>query len=305
MRDVRSVGIVSLLVCFAACASSGTSDTSSPTRSVPDAGAPDATAASVGSDSGASTIEADSSVQPTADAEGDAGSADDAGDAADGDAPPNPLTASWCFRALEGPVPGPDYDQFHPIIQEQCAGTHQQNITGVQKIVFLGDSITTGTPPTLPTDWYKTRLSVSLGAKFGTTDVSDCSKWGSKTIDLMDPAGYQQIEKCFPDAVETKTTLVIMTIGGNDIDNWASHQMDAPTATAAADTAVGYLRDAVSWASLIRSASRMARTSSSRTSTSTPTLRATCCRVRRRRWQASNRTGPRVRRRSCISRSSS
>ena len=77
--------------------------------------------------------------------------AEDAASDAVPDADPDPLTASWCFRGqLDPERPGPDYDQFSPVIGSHCLGTNHQDIRGVQKLVFVGDSVTKGTPPTLP-----------------------------------------------------------------------------------------------------------------------------------------------------------
>src|SRR5687768_12919605 len=64
-------------------------------------------------------------------------------------AQPPALTAAECFKDLQGSVKGPDYDKVKPTLAPSCAGTHHQTITGVEKVVFLGDSITVGTPPTI------------------------------------------------------------------------------------------------------------------------------------------------------------
>jgi lysophospholipase L1-like esterase len=197
------------------------------------------------------------SAAPVATSGPDAGGAKDAAmaieagpDVAQEDAAPidaGPLTASACFADLAGPVQGPDYDQFKPVIQSQCAGTHQQQIAGVEKLVFVGDSITTGTPPNLPNQIYRTILANDLVQKFGPLDISDCSAWGARMRDLLDPSGKEQLLHCLPNAVEQKRTLVIMTMGGNDIASWAKDNLDVATATAAADDAATLLRQAVAW----------------------------------------------------------
>jgi lysophospholipase L1-like esterase len=167
-------------------------------------------------------------------------------DAASEDAAP-PLTASSCFADLVGSVKGPDYDQFHPVIQAQCAGTHHQQIKSVEKLVFVGDSITTGTPPNLPNQIYRTILANQLTKKFGALEIVDCSAWGARMIDLLDSNGKQQLAKCLPNSVEQKRTLVVMTMGGNDIGAWAKDDLDMSAANAAADAAAALLRDAVAW----------------------------------------------------------
>ena len=157
-----------------------------------------------------------------------------------------PLTAKECFKDLAGPVAGPDYDQFKPTIAQSCAGTHHQNITGVEKLVFLGDSITVGTPPTSPTDFYSVRLTKALEAKFGSSlEVASCAGWGAETNDLLD--NDKQLAKCFPNETESKRTLVVMTMGGNDEHSWAKDKITAAQAMTEAQTTADNLRAAINW----------------------------------------------------------
>src|SRR5262249_1051614 len=98
---------------------------------------------------------------------------------------------------------------------------------GVEKLVFLGDSITTGTPPTLPADFYRTLVTAAMQTKFGASiEIKDCSKWGARTEDLLESTAHQ-IATCFAD-VEPKKTLVVMTLGGNDMN---AYNKDAATDT--------------------------------------------------------------------------
>src|SRR3990170_2334213 len=73
---------------------------------------------------------------------------------AGGDAAPPDAGASIrdrCFPGLGDPAKGlPDYDQFGTVVGAHCDGTNHQDIAGVDKVVFLGDSITEGTPPNTP-----------------------------------------------------------------------------------------------------------------------------------------------------------
>lgn len=140
---------------------------------------------------------------------------------------------------------GPDYDQFHPTILPSCAGTHHQSISGIQRVVFLGDSITTGTPPSLPSQIYRAILSQYLLTKFGPIDITDCSQWGAHVGDLQ--SGQNQFAKCFPNEVETRKTLVVMTNGGNDVASWVKDGLDADAAMSAADSAIAELRTAIHW----------------------------------------------------------
>jgi lysophospholipase L1-like esterase len=162
------------------------------------------------------------------------------------DAPDGPLTAAVCFQALAGSVQGPDYDQFKPVIAKSCAGTHHQAIAGIERLVFLGDSITEGTPPTLPNQYYRSIVTTEVQKRFPGVAVSNCAAWGARTDDFLQ--GKDQIPQCFPSAAETsKKTLVVMTMGGNDIANWAKNGMTTAQATVAADAAAKLLRDAVLW----------------------------------------------------------
>lgn len=165
-------------------------------------------------------------------------------DAADLDAPRSAIET--CFPPpADASKPHPNYDQFHPIVNSDCTGTNYQQITGVERVVFLGDSITTGTPPTLPTDFYRSRVANEMRAKFGLfIDVQDCSGWGARTDDFQD-----QIHACFSD-VETRKTLIVMTMGGNDMSSIAKDAAagDTPTLTMTkVDQALQGLEDAVTW----------------------------------------------------------
>jgi lysophospholipase L1-like esterase len=160
--------------------------------------------------------------------------------------PPTPTTIKECFKSIEGAIVGPDYDQYGPKVGKNCSGTRQQTITGVEKLVFLGDSVTKGTPPTLPWDFYQARVTNAVKQKFGANiEVADCSKWGARTDDFLD--GGNQIPQCFPTGVENKKTLVVMTMGGNDINAWQGDKLDAQGAYDAATEAAKLMGDALHW----------------------------------------------------------
>ncbi len=152
-------------------------------------------------------------------------------------------TAKKCFPDFLGPIVYVNYDQFNPVINSTCTGTNHQDIQGVQRLVFLGDSITTGTPPTTTAQFYRTILTNNMKKKFGSNlAVQDCSKWGARDGDL---AG--QIQQCFPTTPEQKKTLTVFTMGGNDLADMAGKKEDVQTATAQADQAIADLRSAVTW----------------------------------------------------------
>lgn len=172
---------------------------------------------------------------------------DASGDAAI-DAPRSAIET--CFPpAPSGTKPHPNYDQFHPTVNSQCTGTNYQTITGVERVVFLGDSITTGTPPSLPTEFYRSRLANAMRAKFGLLiDVADCSNWGARTDDFLGPP-HEQIQHCFG-AVEPRRTLIVMTMGGNDMSAITKDATAGDTPAQSmmkVDVALQQLEQAVAW----------------------------------------------------------
>lgn len=165
---------------------------------------------------------------------------------------------------------GPDYDQYNPVIGSHCMGTNHQAIAGVERVVFLGDSITVGTPPTLSGDYYRTQLADKLADKYGLAkpnflwqtvnfidgvtivresgDFASCAKWGARVDDLN--LDNQQITDCIGADKLDKRTLVVMTMGGNDI---ASITKDAANGATPLDlqnkaaTMVDTMRNAIAW----------------------------------------------------------
>lgn len=202
----------------------------------------------------------------------DAGRPDDGGPPDDGN-DPGPLTAAQCLADLlpESGVPPVDYDQFHPVLGSHCKGTNHQDITGVERVVFVGDSITTGTPPTGGADWYRNRLADALAERFGleapgilwrnldmvngvvlqrhSGDFSCCAKFGARTDDLTDDP-HRQMVTCNPPDLREKRTLIVMTIGGNDIFKWAQDMVDGvavETLWTKAEKAVEDLEKSIRW----------------------------------------------------------
>jgi lysophospholipase L1-like esterase len=187
----------------------------------------------------------------------DGGGPPDAAATADAPIPPPPpdaapdagLTiAELCFPGIGDPSqPGPNYDQFHPTVGAHCAGTNHQDITGVQKVVFLGDSITEGTPPSWPWEYYREVLAGQLRQHYGSAlEVAECAAWGARADDLLLPP-HQQIHECFP-GPEPKTTLIVMTVGGNDMNAFLEDAVagDTPEQTMAkVDAMLGLFEDAI------------------------------------------------------------
>lgn len=156
-----------------------------------------------------------------------------------------PEVKPGCLPGLSRIPDGPNYAPFQPVLGSHCHGTNHQQIASVEKVVFLGDSVTAGTPPTLPHQFYSTLVAANLIARFGLVEVANCARWGAHTSDLLSDKG--EIAHCFPSGVESKRTLIVMTVGGNDISTWASKNLSVPEAMVQADAAAQALRDAVVW----------------------------------------------------------
>jgi lysophospholipase L1-like esterase len=175
-----------------------------------------------------------------------------------------------CFSDIYDPsTPGPEYDSFDPTVGSHCYGTDHQDITGVERVVFIGDSITVGSPPTPKDDFYRSRLADELASRFGleapsgvwkaynpfagtaavrtSGDFWSCAKWGARTDDLMQD--NSQLSDCFPEEERDKHTLVILTIGGNDVASFTKSGATAPYDETQAKVAeyVQLLREAVEW----------------------------------------------------------
>ena len=110
----------------------------------------------------------------------------------------------------------------------------------------FGDSVTAGTPPTELDDQYRAVLSRGLMERFGADLViDDCSRLGARTDDYLD----DQIPECFPD-VETRTTLVVATNGGNDLFAAAEAVLEGGSdadGLAVLSRAVDYHEQALQW----------------------------------------------------------
>jgi hypothetical protein len=154
-----------------------------------------------------------------------------------------PTTAAECFADHSYPVQ-PDYDQFGPIIGSHCVGTNHQDITGVERVVFVGDSVTAGSPPTASADFFRTVLSDKLSQKFPGVQIDNCSVFGAKANDLL--SGDNQIANCFP-GPEPLTTLVVMTLGGNDVIEWPQVPFTQQEAEADALTIASNFRAGIEW----------------------------------------------------------
>ncbi len=151
--------------------------------------------------------------------------------------------ATACFSEHNYPIPA-EYEQFGPTFGSHCLGTNHQDITGVERLVFLGDSITQGTFPTGTADFYRTVLADRLTQKFPGLVVDECAVNGARVGDLL--MGDMQIAECFP-GPEPRKTLVVMTMGGNDYRRWPEDMLSQAEAEADAVAIAATFREAIEW----------------------------------------------------------
>jgi len=173
-----------------------------------------------------------------------------------------------CFPMFDDPEAiGPVYDPLEPVIADHCHGTNHQDIEDVELVVFLGDSVTVGTPNlehllsidnqhfyrNLLAEWLTDHFDLAQGWNWGlwkmydyfsgkggameSGDFLNCSKWGARTDDLLEGGG--QIQDCFPDGGSDKRTLFVFTMGGNDIAKITQEGGEASPE----EVAAGYLKE--------------------------------------------------------------
>ncbi len=160
--------------------------------------------------------------------------------------------ADRCFPGIGDTAKGlPDYDQFDPKIAHHCQGTDHQDIVDVERLVFLGDSVTAGTPPTTIPQLYRSIVEADVKERFGDeVIVENCAVYGARTDDLLlEP--NKQILECLgeTDPIDERT-LVVMTIGGNDMFAFAEDMRDGASGAevlAEVENAADLMHDAISW----------------------------------------------------------
>ncbi len=169
---------------------------------------------------------------------------------------------------VNGGHPGADYSMFADVpLGSHCQGTNQQDITEIERIVFLGDSVTVGTPPSGANQFFRNIVAEGLAEKFeleppvtgwqnantlsGTAGLMEsgafasCAHYGDQNNDLLG-----QLEQCFPPEDRTQRTLVVFTMGGNDASVIAQAHLagESPAETLArVDAMVAAHDDAVKW----------------------------------------------------------
>ena len=147
-------------------------------------------------------------------------------------------TYAECFPHIIEGFGNPYTDIEAYPLDETCAGTHRQEFSEIEHVVFLGDSITVGTYPTPNDEFYRSILAKKLAAHYQITpptedwyrvdydtgqaesirsgDFSSCAALGARTRELFTRS--QQLETCFTEDLYDKKILVIMTMGGNDLN---------------------------------------------------------------------------------------
>lgn len=134
---------------------------------------------------------------------------------------PNAPLAERCFGEVGAGGDGavPEYDSMGLVVPRHCMGTDHQDIVDLDRVVFLGDSITAGTWPTPVEGYYRNLLVASLQEELGhPLETQDCSRYGARVDDLM--RDDDQIIECLGDpsaAADSRATLVVFTTGGNDM----------------------------------------------------------------------------------------
>lgn len=152
-------------------------------------------------------------------------------------APPiEPLSYETCYPHLVSQVDN-IYGENEISFGDTCYGTNNQSPQTIERVVFLGDSVTVGTFPTEAQDFYRTRLAEKLVETYGLTppepdwlevdygegltkiqesgSFASCAKLGARMDDLMED--NTQVESCLPIDQRDKSTMVVMTMGGNDL----------------------------------------------------------------------------------------
>ncbi len=159
---------------------------------------------------------------------------------------PSLSLAENCWTDIDSDAAGfPGYETLG-VVPGSCSGSNHQDIQNIERVVFLGDSVTVGTPPTGLDDVYRAVVSRGLIERFGEDLViDDCSVFGARTDDYL----RDQVPQCFPE-VENRRTLVIATNGGNDLFAAAEAVLDGGSEAdglAVLERAVQYHEEALHW----------------------------------------------------------
>ncbi len=154
------------------------------------------------------------------------------------------VTSNDCFADIQDGLIVWDYDVQGITTGSHCHGTNHQDIQGIERIVYLGDSIMNGTPPTPSAEFVRTQLDTALKTKFPGVETKSCAVNGARNDDLM----KSQIPNCFGDAdVRNVKTLTLVISGGNDIAAIARDKPELAAAQAEANGYVDVMREAITY----------------------------------------------------------
>ena len=198
----------------------------------------------------------------------DSGDPDD-GSSSDEDRPQTDLYGDCFSGFMDADFELPDYDAAGATIGSHCLGTDHQDIGHIERVVFIGDSVTLGTPPADSSTWYRNRLAERLAERYGLEepdwvwqgvdpisgkpltnfdgDFGVCAWWGARTDDLLETS---QLPDCLPEETRDLETLVVITAGGNDVFKAIQSLSEGPSPdelAEATDQWVTYMREALEW----------------------------------------------------------
>ncbi len=225
MRRLCALAAIAALSALTACGDEA-SDTPADTGAGSDAG----------SDAGADAGGTDAATPDAAGADVGTDTAIDTG--ADTEVPLEGYAA--CYPEFPESV-GVDIDPLGVTVGDHCLGTAHQDFDGIERVVFLGDSITAGAGGA-GGNAYRDLLTTWLQDTYPDVVVDDCSRGGAVNGDLLD----SQIPSCFAEP-ESRRTLVVFTSGGNDVVGLAFEKAPLDQAAPVIDGIVDELRDALAW----------------------------------------------------------
>lgn len=166
---------------------------------------------------------------------------------------------------------GDPYDNIDAYpLEQSCSGTNIQTVEDIEHVIFIGDSVTVGTYPTPTEEFYRSILTNKLAQQYQLTlpqeewfrvdyetgqsqvlrsgDFSSCARLGARTRELFSRS--KQLETCFTPDLYDKRVLVIMTMGGNDINVITQNvvqQQDPQSIWQKAEDTVTELDKGISW----------------------------------------------------------
>ena len=175
-----------------------------------------------------------------------------------------------CFPHIVEGFGNPYLEMESYVIEETCSGTKTQSFQEIEHVVFIGDSVTVGTYPTQTEDFYRSLLTHRLADRFQLTlpeenwfrvdyetgqsivlrsgDFSSCARLGARTRELFTRSN--QLESCFTEDLFDKKLLVVMTMGGNDINVITQNvvqQLEPQIIWGKADDAVSDMDRGIAW----------------------------------------------------------